>query len=62
MKPSRIKRSQDRLLDRAIQAPWDPSIRDKWALLSDEPFENRLQDQKNEREAEDMLIVMVAYE
>lgn len=60
MKPSRIKRSQERLLDRAAAAPWDASLKAKWAELSGEPFEARLQEQMNEREAEDLLVLMTA--
>ena len=60
MKPSRAKRSQDRLLDRAVMSPWDDSLKAKWEQMSDESFEDRVKEQANEREAEDLLILMAA--
>ena len=58
-KPSRQKRSQERLLDRALQAPWE-DFSAKWAELSAEPLVERLQAHMAEREDEDIAVLLVA--
>ena len=59
MKPSRIKRSQERLLDRALSTPWE-DFTERWAELSAEPLMERLQAHMNEREAEEILALVAA--
>ena len=57
--PSRLNRSRDRLLDRAVFGLSDAD-RERWARLTDEPIEPLVQERANEREAEDIAILMMA--
>ena len=59
MNPSRAKRSRERLLDRALVGI-TPKDREKWALLDAKPLESVVVQHANEREAEDIAILLMA--